>query len=304
MKPPSCSEVVVVGLVRNCGSTVRATVARLSRALAGFQSVRWFLVESDSSDDSVEALDRLSLSVPEFRYVSLGKLRKTHRHRVERIARCRNRYLEELENNSIYKSTDYVVMADFDGLNTRINRDAIESCWSGREWSGCFANQVGHYYDIWALRHPLWSPNDCWEVSRFMESVGESRRVSRKRGAFSRMIRISPDSSWIEVDSAFGGLAIYESSAIRGLRYTFSTVDGRGVCEHVPFNEKIGIGNGKLYINPRLINAGLTDHYAQSLIFGSFLVAVGRKLDNIRFFTRRVVSLVQRRVKASQRKSA
>jgi hypothetical protein len=50
---------------------------------------------------------------------------------------------------------------------------------------------------------------------------------------------------WILVESAFGGLAIYKTVAIKGRRYIGDT------CEHVSFNQGL-----KMYINPRLISGG------------------------------------------------
>jgi hypothetical protein len=66
------------------------TYERLERALAGFERRKWFIVESDSSDDTVGALQRLAAASPEFAFRSLGHSATRFPARTERIAHCRN----------------------------------------------------------------------------------------------------------------------------------------------------------------------------------------------------------------------
>jgi hypothetical protein len=77
---------------------------------------------------------------------------------------------------------------------------------------------------------------------------------------YSRMIEIPEEGEWIEVDSAFGALAIYKTSAIKGLRYVGTDAHDQEMCEHVNFHKLIKDRGGRIFINPKLINAELTDH--------------------------------------------
>ena len=77
---------------------------------------------------------------------------------------------------------------------------------------------------------------------------------------YSRMIEIGEADDWIEVDSAFGGLGIYKIDFLRGLRYKGLNDHGEELCEHVPFHKAIKANGGRIFINPSLINAELTDH--------------------------------------------
>src|SRR5262245_45711953 len=97
MKP--LRKFLVVGLVRNCASSVRADVARLAKALSPSGDVRWLLVESDSGDDTLEVLGQLRQEIAGFDYCSLGRLRDRIPQRTARIAHCRNVYLEALGTN-------------------------------------------------------------------------------------------------------------------------------------------------------------------------------------------------------------
>ena len=63
---------------------------------------------------------------------------------------------------------------------------------------------------------------------------------------------------YIEVISAFGGLAIYRLDKI--LNFKYNSQDGK-VCEHVGFNKKLHKKYGKLYIDKDLINGyGINIH--------------------------------------------
>ena len=53
----------------------------------------------------------------------------------------------------------------------------------------------------------------------------------------------------LEVDSAFGGIAIYKVSIIGDCKYIGSYDDGTELCEHVPFHQCIKENGGKIYIN-------------------------------------------------------
>ncbi len=79
----------------------------------------------------------------------------------------------------------------------------------------------------------------------------------------SRMIRVPPDAERIEVESAFGGLGIYDVGLLKGCRYRPTAEDGSPVCEHVPMHAQIREKGGRLFIEPSLINGtGVQEHKA------------------------------------------
>ncbi len=254
--PPASSEVLVVGAVRNCAAHLRADVTRLRGALRPFRRIQWLLVESDSDDRTVATLRELSAADADFRFISLGRLLEILPRRSERIAFCRNVYLRELRTNPGYRAVDFVVVADFDGLNSLISETAVLSCWDRADWNVCAANQLGPYYDIWALRHPHWSPNNCSAHYEFLVRHGVGAERALAVAVHSRMLHIPKDGDWIAVDSAFGGLAVYRRRALENGEYCGVDSDGSDVCEHVALHRSIGT---KIFINPRLINAAHTE---------------------------------------------
>jgi hypothetical protein len=73
--------------------------------------------------------------------------------------------------------------------------------------------------------------------------------------------KIPRDLSEFEVESAFGGLAIYPVSLIVHSRYK-PRIIGPGLveCEHVSFNQLVRRNGGKVVIAPDLINRGDFGH--------------------------------------------
>lgn len=252
--------ILVTGIVRNVASTIERDVISIENALGDFRSVMWFLVESDSEDTTLEQLKSLSSANDKFRFTTLGQIQNLGEPRTVGMAKARNRYLQELKENTEYQTVDILAISDFNGLNSKLAREAITSCFDVQDWDACFANQSGRYYDIWALRHPIWSPNDCWQQLDFYRKYYKFPELALAASVRSRMIRIPRRSEWIEVDSAFGGFALYRPEAIGNAMYEGLTADGKAICEHVPFHANMRKNQKKLYINPNLINTRSTDH--------------------------------------------
>jgi hypothetical protein len=252
--------VAVVGLVRNGEATITPAGERLAQALAGCPRVDWMVIESDSSDGTPAALAALKARVPGFDFRSLGALAARHPKRTDRIAQCRNAGLAWFEGlRAAGEPVSHLLMADLDGVNDALTAEALASCWQREDWDACMANQSGRYYDLWALRHPAWCPSDCWAEADFLSAHGVPRDRAIMAAVYQRMIEIDPAHDWIEVDSAFGGLAVYRAEAIAGLRYHGLDAAGRELCEHVPLHAAMRARGARLFINPRLLNGRAGD---------------------------------------------
>lgn len=246
------SGVLVICTVRNVEHQIRKNIVRLRKSLKSFQRQAWIVVESDSSDGTLRELEKISRDYIDFRYITLGNLQNRIPERTIRIAKSRNAAFSLMHN---YPSEDfsYVLLADLDGRNLDISESAILSCFDLEGWDMCAANQLGPYYDIWGLRHITWSPNDCWKnYDDLSEVFGEVS--ARKIAIESKMIFIHPKSRPIEVQSAFGGLALYRREILDGHKYSEKLVDGREICDHVDLNLKLSNLGHRLLINPKMIN--------------------------------------------------
>lgn len=217
-----------------------------------------FLVESDSTDGSLEALRELATRIPNFQFLSLGNLRQSIPDRIERIAHCRNAYLDYVRTTS--KQFDYVVVADLDGVNNLLTKEKVATCWKFDGWSACTANQSGPYYDIYALRAPGWSEMDCWNEARSLYASGMNPVKSWVKAIREKQRIIPKSEDWIEVTSAFGGLAIYKTEAFLEGKYQTFSGDELNVSEHVPFNLKLTATGHRIFINPKLTNFDFNEH--------------------------------------------
>lgn len=277
MAKPCCSltaisvdEIIILGVCRDVGFSLSSTLLLLENAFRSFKVVHIRVVESDSSDETVHALEEHKRMNPNFDFESHGQLEIEIPDRWERIAFCRNRTSEILKSDTRLNACKWVVVADLDGVNNQLTAEAIDSCWSRSDWDVCTANQSAPYYDVFALRHPTWSPNDCWRYEEELISMGINPAIAREKAIYKRQRRISPTEEWIPVDSAFGGLAIYKRSYFELGKYIGHTGDGFRTCEHVPFHEKLKEAGANIFINPGLINCGWNEHNFQHSLLNRY----------------------------------
>lgn len=257
--PPPRS-VLVCGPARDCERTIRSDLERLRAATSWIPKVRFLVVESDSSDATVTTLQGLAGSWPRLQVISLGSLRERMPERTDRIAHARNTCLDALQGDARYADVDHMIMADLDGMCRALEAEALESCWRlDVPWSVCTANQGDYYYDVWTLRHPQWCPGDAWhDQAALIPLLGQSEATNV--AIFSRMVHIPRNAAPIEVDSAFGGLAVYKRAALDGLRYAGHAPDGKTASDHVALHLALRQRGGRIFIHPGLINAHRTKH--------------------------------------------
>ena len=253
-KPISEAEILIAGPARNNADTLAAEVGTLLSSVAGFKKSYCLVVESDSTDTTLDYLERLQKALPSFDYISLGHLAKKMPKRTERLAFARNRILEEVRNNPKYAAVDYVVMADLDGINRSITREKIEACWElTNPWDVITAIQSERYYDIWALRHPDWNPIDCFtQRSRLEPVIG--KEAANNLAVKAKQV-VLPATGMIEVDSAFGGLGIYKRDALLAGRYIGLDDAGNEACEHISFHTDLRKAGYRIFINCALVNS-------------------------------------------------
>ena len=248
---------------RNASSPGPASTSRLrtaAAATAGLAPVHVLRVERDSTDNTLQVLAGEQLQWPALRFISAGMLRERIPERTARIAHCRNLYLDELAGNPLYAALSHVVVADLDRVCCDITASALHSCWTtNTPWDGCMANQGDWYYDVWALRHPVWCPADAWREQASLKALFGDAQATQL-AIFARQVHIAPDQPWIAVDSAFGGLAVYRRDALLRARYAGLDADGQPICEHVTLHAQMRSQGAQLYINPQLINARRTKH--------------------------------------------
>ena len=256
-------KICILGLVKNAEKTIKNDYKKILKAFNFFNEINWIIVESDSTDNTLRELKKISELDKLFRFYSLGNLKKKYSLRTVRLAHCRNMCFKFLnKEKSIKLNLKYLVIADLDGINSHIDRTSVMSCWQKKNWDACFSNQLNCYYDVWPLRSKNWIETDCWQ--NFKDNLKKNKNYKKaiQEEVYSKMIKIKKKSKWINVNSAFGGLAIYKfQKNLLKFKYCGITKNGNVISEHVSFNyllkKKL---NYKLFINPNLINSSWNNH--------------------------------------------
>lgn len=157
-------KILLVGVVSSVSKTLKKELKVVLKALSCFDQIDIFLVESDSIDNTSEILAQIKSKNENFEYRILGKLRRKLPNRIERIAFCRNVYVKHIRDHYADSNWNYIAVADLDGMNFKLKRKGILSCFESKiNWDGISANQKFGYYDIYALRAKDWVDKDCFE---------------------------------------------------------------------------------------------------------------------------------------------
>lgn len=256
-RPPS---VVFAGCARDCALHLPGVLANLEGFASYAAAAAFVVAENDSRDQTREVLGAW-LAARQGRLLGLGDLQARIPSRTARIAAARNACLEFLRA-SPFAGFEYLVVVDFDDVNAvpippQAFGAALGMLAQDPRLAAVFACSDPVYYDVWALRHPAWCPNDVWAEVNTERQV--SREAAIERYVYRRQIVIPASAQPIAVQSAFGGLAIYRMSATAEARYAGLTPLGTECCEHVEFNRSVA-ARGALLISPGLRNRAPGEH--------------------------------------------
>ncbi len=259
---------VFAGCARSCAPFLDGVLANIEALGSIYDTFEVVIVENDSTDDTRHRLQQFAASRGNVRLIDADGLDEDHPKRGDRIAVARNLYMDVVRE-AYYSDCDDLVIIDFDDVNCEpIDRAAFGAArrwlWQEPNHRAVFANSAPFYYDLWPLRHPIWSPDDCWARVRETQPVlGLDEAV--RRYVANRQIPIPPDSAPIMVDSAFGGLGIYRRDATLGATYVGLDADGEEVCDHAAFNATVKGADGVLAIYPALQNQSPVEHVIGAL---------------------------------------
>jgi len=268
--------VLVVGTVSNVAKSLKNDITKIYNSLVRFDRIYFFLVESDSDDNTLEILDRLSSDFLDFEYISLGRLKTNVQDRVERIRYCRNVYVNKIRNTEFAITPKFTIVADLDNINNKLSAASINSCFLRSDWDVVLPNQTQGYYDIFALRSKGWQEGDCFQELlkyrlenpfipksriKFINSIKHHLYFdsSQNKCVYSKMRKLKKNQNWIPVLSGFGGIAIYKTEIFFEFDYSD---DGRFTkqSEHVSLNTKIVECGKNISINPSFINCNVNTY--------------------------------------------
>ena len=274
-------KVVFAGLARDCAHALPRILGIIEDFGNGLDDWGYVFLENNSVDKSFRKLQAFDRRHGRGIVRSYGDLQAEIPKRTARLAMLRNQCIEEIQSNDRLRDFDYLIVLDLDAVNERFDKSRILELFDTREpdWTAIFANQSERYYDIWALRHPTWSPDDCWKrVRERPEDMSHEDAV--KEFVVNRRKSLDPSRGFVEVDSAFGGFGLYRIQDIRDCRYSGIADDGSEVCEHVAFHACLRKNGGRLFIDATLINGrGNHRHNAGMGLKTVLLRAINKKMN-------------------------
>jgi hypothetical protein len=279
MDQPFNKRAVFVGLARDCADILCSALDNVLQISRLFAESAFIFIENDSQDSTKVDIEQWCKRRPKARLISLDGLAASFPIRTIRLACVRNRYLSLIRSE--FRAYDYLFVIDCDDANAEqidlhAVRRAIEFLADQPNGAGVFANSIGIYYDLWALRHPVRCPGDVWEeVCDYALAHRVTDNEAYRRTLSTRIFSLPTDpmSAPLEVDSAFGGLGIYKIQSVlnnkrsylghksKRVRAPALELDGGAArevgwqcCEHVAFNSGFRESGEKLFVLPYLVN--------------------------------------------------
>jgi len=240
--------IAFLGTARSCAAALPASITKLRELGALFAHHEIHVYENDSTDATGALLDH---------YARDGLLHAMREQgvaarmplRTERLAYGRNKLLDHVLGRGPF---DYIAWADLDGLvGERFSTDGFLSNFRFEEaWDAVFPLSWPLYYDLWALREPTVCPDDY--VWSGLHTLNAALFAGREIHAATQQLAPGRVAGWVPVQSAFGGFGLYKAAVVAQGRYT-GLVDGREVCEHVPYHDLLVKAGARLYLNPQCI---------------------------------------------------
>lgn len=256
----SKSSVSICSIVRDCEKNLNENIARIERLRLLFKESEIVVFENDSKDGTKSVLknwETQSKNVNVFcedynsTTIPLKNINKVNRYfsifRIEKMAYFRNKYIEYLNRNSFQR--DYVIVIDLDISNFDLN-GVVHSFGISQKWDCLTANGISLSSRLLKQYHDSYAFIEFGKIQN--KQTEDSIRFNRSHYAYLKPLR-----PLLKVDSAYGGLAIYNWQSMQGLSYSFLPNHDERVeskCEHVALHKAMKEkGFDNIYINPSMI---------------------------------------------------
>ena len=266
------NKTIVLGLLaRDCWKSLLRNIPRVEAIGQAFKDYHVIIYENDSKDGTAEELQAWAernphvvaicettsqTTIPQKSKRSPYPLKSVHR--IERMARFRNRVLDEVRSRF---TPDFFCFIDIDieRFSPQTVIDAI--CHAPADWGGLFAS--GHFlfekpdgtelmpsfqYDAYAFVPEGIDPMQTgdWIISSHFHKV--------TAWYFNHLVH---SHEYLPCQSAFNGIGIYRWEAISDLSYrVMQTSELQNVdacfCEHVALNTAVSRKGYKLYVAQRM----------------------------------------------------
>lgn len=251
---------LVFGMIRDSGNALKRNISAIEVIGSYFVDYRVVILENNSKDNTKDVLlkwqqrnNKVTVSINDFdetkykeievdanyfKYFQLNKLQKYFDYR--------NLLLEQI--SSLDFSSDFSLLVDLDVIKIDV-KGVITSFGSEIEWDAVTANGYSYSPSFKRRFH------DTFALCEYgMEDKKQTLKMVRDyRHIFAFLRKGQP---FIRVFSSYGGIAIYKSIALKGIKYmpvinNYGQIQVR--CEHFSlFKTMAERGFDKVFINPNM----------------------------------------------------
>lgn len=241
-------KVVICGLARDCADKLLNIIPKLEDLCLQFTDSSIIIVENDSIDNTKVLLTQWADRNPYVKILNcdnssfLSDAKKVEQEkglsRITRMSHFRNVYLSEI--NSLTTPPDLVIVIDIDILDFDVKKMITAIAKAPVDAGGIFANGI----------FTVFGKDSDWTYDTYAFLNHETDITSERYWFYYRLYlsKIINVNDFTECDSAFGGIAVYNYEAIKGLKYRAQVDRAMVLCEHVPFNLEVKRRGYRLYI--------------------------------------------------------
>lgn len=275
------SSVTIVGLARNAESKLVSVLKQVEGMGALFQSSRTVFAEGDSTDNSKQILqDWTARSTSNRTLLDVGNLQDLKEPdgtpfagktlpREGRIGTARNALIDAMRNGVAKNNpTDFVIVVDLDilgwdfaGLAHSFGLRAKHMDWDVMCSNGILMHGV--YRDTYAFRtadintnhHTAGDDHDKYGISDAQHILNRKALERSQQDARAIMSGSVSAGRVLQVDSCFGGMAIYKYNQFNACEYGYRHQEPPFLldCEHVIFNKCIAEKfKARIFTNPNM----------------------------------------------------
>lgn len=261
---------VIALMARDCADALKHNIPEIEKFAASFRESIIVCVENDSVDGTKDILSQWMKKNPNVITLSedchrFSDIRKGGSFaRIERMAYYRNKYMTWINQSNF--EPDYLIVMDVD-IDCFHSEDVIKAIKNAPEpFAAIFAN--GRFYTkffgkiLWGKYYDTYTyvpeESNNWEITytsakQYNDQINKALRYKQ----------------FIKCKSAFSGMAIYQWSLVKDLRYAAEANNSSEfypcLCEHVGFNRQI-YKRGNLYISSELLVQYHKQNFARWLV--------------------------------------
>ena len=252
------------GIARNVENNLELNLERYIRTCKAFNKSHMFVYENDSTDETVNILDRYK------KFVTYKSEKREDQDYVEKmntpadpfhfnrctvLSECRNKYMDYIEENNLRDEYDYICVVDLDtkggwsyqGFYSSIffleNAEENAAMTAYGVVSSAFQDKMLEdvhfddwlFYDSFAYRDLDYDP-----------------RMSKGHTQLFNSLKFKVGQDPIEVLSNFNGLGIYKSKFFKHKYQTTMWGETMVDSEHIYVHKSIREDGGKVFLNPSM----------------------------------------------------